>query len=73
MSLCLTQPAIKSLRYALPLPSAYRCIAVTSQAIKPSRVKSGCYGLLVFVAIQPFMYGQARVSVAVVSECGPSK
>ena len=28
--------------------------------MKPSRVKPGCYGLLVFVAIQPFMYGQAR-------------
>merc|ERR1719199_825526 len=27
--------------------------------IKPSRVKLGCYALLVFVAIQPFMYGQA--------------
>jgi len=28
--------------------------------IKPSRVKPGCYGLLFFVAVQPFMYGQAR-------------
>ena len=28
--------------------------------IKPSRVKPGCYALLGFVALQPFMYGQAR-------------
>ena len=28
--------------------------------VKPNRVKPGCYGLLFFVAVQPFMYGQAR-------------
>jgi hypothetical protein len=27
---------------------------------KPSRVKLGCYVLLGFVFVQPFMYGQAR-------------
>lgn len=27
---------------------------------KPSRVKMGCYILLGFVFVQPFMYGQAR-------------
>ena len=33
---------------------------IRPSTIKPSRVKPGCYALLVFVAIQPFMYGQAR-------------
>ena len=27
--------------------------------IKPSRIKPACYLLLAFVAVQPFMYGQA--------------
>jgi uncharacterized membrane protein YphA (DoxX/SURF4 family) len=35
-------------------------LVIRPSAMKPSRVKPGCYGLLVFVAIQPFMYGQAR-------------
>jgi uncharacterized membrane protein YphA (DoxX/SURF4 family) len=35
-------------------------LVIRPSTIKPSRVKPGCYALLVFVAIQPFMYGQAR-------------
>ena len=38
-----------------------RCIQVIRPSTcKPNRVKPGCYGLLFFVAVQPFMYGQAR-------------
>ena len=35
-------------------------LVMRPEHIKPSRVKPGCYALLGFVALQPFMYGQAR-------------
>jgi len=34
-------------------------LVLRPQSIKPSRVKPACYALLAFVAVQPFMYGQA--------------
>lgn len=35
-------------------------LVIRPSTFKPNRVKPGCYGLLFFVAVQPFMYGQAR-------------
>jgi uncharacterized membrane protein YphA (DoxX/SURF4 family) len=35
-------------------------LVLRPKEVKPSRVKVGCYTLLAFVFLQPFMYGQAR-------------